>query len=128
MPGAYAGLITHERKLSCLERTFEKTTSRTRARHLTQDKIIITVLQKYGRKTANLEKDYLRRVKEIPPPKEKESYGLITDAKKMYLIPASLEIKSPLKTAKGIKTVRQTSRKLVIVRINDCHKRKSRYS
>jgi hypothetical protein len=43
----------------------------------------------------------------------------------MYLIPASLVIKSPLKTAKGIKTVRQTSRKLVIVRINDCHKRKS---
>jgi hypothetical protein len=28
-------------------------------------------LQKYGRKTANLEKDYLQRVKEIPPPKRK---------------------------------------------------------
>jgi hypothetical protein len=33
MPGAYAGLITHERRLSCLERTREQTTSRTRARH-----------------------------------------------------------------------------------------------
>ncbi|CAB4032852.1 Hypothetical predicted protein, partial [Paramuricea clavata] len=41
------------------------------------------------------------------------------------LLSASLAIKSPLKTAKGIKTVRQTSKKLVIVRINDCHKRKS---
>jgi hypothetical protein len=29
-------------------------------------------LQKYGRKTANLEKDYLRRVKEIPPPKKRK--------------------------------------------------------
>jgi hypothetical protein len=33
MPGAYAGLITHERRLSCLERTREQTASRTRARH-----------------------------------------------------------------------------------------------
>jgi hypothetical protein len=33
MPGAYAGLITHERRLSCLERTREQTTSRTCARH-----------------------------------------------------------------------------------------------
>ena len=43
------------------------------------------------------------------------------------MIPASLAIKSPLKTAEGIKTVRQNTyrRKLVIVRINDCHKRKS---
>jgi hypothetical protein len=33
MPGAYAGLITHERRLSCLERTREQATSRTRARY-----------------------------------------------------------------------------------------------
>jgi hypothetical protein len=33
MPGAYAGLITHERRLSCVERTREQTTSRTRAPH-----------------------------------------------------------------------------------------------
>ena len=33
MPGAYAGLIRHERRLACLERTREQTTSRTRARH-----------------------------------------------------------------------------------------------
>jgi hypothetical protein len=39
MPGAYAGLITHERRLSCLERTREQTTSRTRARHFDALKI-----------------------------------------------------------------------------------------
>ena len=80
-------------------------------------------LQKYGRKTANLAKQYIRRVKEIA--KIKEQLWFNHRCKENDLIPANLAIKSPLKTAEGIKTVRQTRKKLVIVRINDCHKRKS---
>jgi hypothetical protein len=33
MPGAYAGLIAHERRLACLKRTGKQATSRTHARH-----------------------------------------------------------------------------------------------
>jgi hypothetical protein len=44
MPGAYAGLITHERRLACLQRTANKQSYKHAHIFLAQNKIIITVI------------------------------------------------------------------------------------
>ena len=78
-------------------------------------------LRKYGRKTSHLAKEYIQRTKDIS--KIKEQLYFNHRCKENGLIPASLRLKSPLNTQEGIRTVRQTSRKLINLRINDCHKR-----
>jgi hypothetical protein len=83
--------------------------------------LLTNELRKYGRKTSHLAKVYIQRTKDIS--KIKEQLYFNHRCKENGLIPASLRLKSPLNTQEGIRTVRQTSRKLINLRINDCHKR-----
>ena len=78
-------------------------------------------LRSLGRQSEKLANDYIsyaRNVRRI-----KQQLWFNHRCKDLGLVPAGLRIKSPLNTKEAICIVKATCRRLIRVRINDCHRR-----